>query len=57
MLDTILSKPNECKPEIGLPMNIDQHVDELEMIEENLNHHLELISRIMRQNDAKSEAQ
>ena len=36
-------------------MNIDQHVDELEMIEENLNHHLELISRIMRQNDAKSD--
>ena len=50
--DTILSNPNECKLELGLPMNIDQHEHELTMIEENLNHHLELISKVMRDQNA-----
>ena len=46
--DTIVSNPNDCKLELGLPMNVDQHELELTMIEENLSHHLELVSKIMR---------
>ena len=46
--DTIVTNPNDCKLEIGLPMNEDQHRLELIMIEENLKHHLELVSKIMK---------